>query len=98
MYCYLFTLRNVQKTVLFDFFREFSDEGNVLAHCSGHLLELRIVGDEILDVADTLNVLKIIRTKEKNVYSKTSFLLLLIQNFRFQIGIFARNSSFLNGN
>ena len=57
-FLHLFTLRYVKKTVLFDFAREFSDEGDMFAHRSGHLLELGIVGDEVLDVANALNVLK----------------------------------------
>ncbi len=32
--------------------------GDVFAHSTGHFLELRIVGNEVFDVADTLDVLQ----------------------------------------
>jgi hypothetical protein len=32
--------------------------GDVFAHSTGHFLELRIVGNEVFDVADTLDVLE----------------------------------------
>ena len=59
----LFALRDIKESVFFDFSRKFTQNCNVFADGARHLLELGIVGNELLDVANAIDILEQTRAR-----------------------------------